>query len=597
MKKCDIVEIDGVSYTLRSPLGSGGAGEVWKVQSSDGQMYALKRVEKGKGSSDRDERFRKEIEFGIAASHRNVVKIHAKNEETKHFNYTMDLYSKSLREVFDEELGYELLLNYLTQLCDGLAYVHAEGVVHRDIKPENILVDTQTRQLVLADFGIAHFKDSFLTKRGDLLVNRNYLAPEQMIKNNARGVGKAADIFALGLIITEAFTKQNSRGARHKRIGDIHPFLSDLDLLVERMTLQDETRRIEIDAVRDSLDVISRQVESKIDDVRNELRPSSGSSGLEPAEINSILDRAGRDVLSARFIFERTANDELSRYNLNYHCEVSYRASWELFNTCVQSKIYSLCKKKFEYEGQGHWDTTDSESIVCSRKATLLEEFESIQSDYPVSEDSVWSGLPRMALHYFRFIKDYHCEELIENIRETVSGSGGDSLQSELLDAPIIWLAMNARKYLETDLFEATQWHREQLQFDRQVGILWDGTRLEDTTRIAAGGELFDKPLEADSIAQVLLEFRKSWDVSVGERVDGKYSIHFRSDAEYARFRQTAINIAAPSHVLEGDVLDMLRTAAKYDDLVGLVWEPTYDICVTLAKVLGLRDISHVPTG
>lgn len=84
--------------------------------------------------------------------------------------------------------------------------------MHRDIKPKNVLINPDTRRLVLADFGIAHFKDSSLTKNGDLLANRNYLAPEQMRRNNTLAIGKPADVFALGLVINEMFTKQNAGG-------------------------------------------------------------------------------------------------------------------------------------------------------------------------------------------------------------------------------------------------------------------------------------------------------------------------------------------------------------------------------------------------
>lgn len=138
--------------------------------------------------------------------------------------------------------------------------MHEQDIVHRDIKPENILVDGENRRLVLADFGIAHFKDSSLTQKRDLLANRNYQAPERMAKKDARGIGKPADVFAIGLIIIEAFTKQNSRCAQHRRVGDIHPFLSNLDLLVERMMLQDKTQRITVQAARDSLNLIRKQV-------------------------------------------------------------------------------------------------------------------------------------------------------------------------------------------------------------------------------------------------------------------------------------------------------------------------------------------------
>ena len=325
VKKRAIPKIDGVSYVFESVIGEGGTAEVWGVRSSlADQAFALKRIAKGVGSSARDERFRNEIRFGLSASNDHVVRIHSQFEDENYFYYTMDLYSMSLRKIIEEEFDYEVLLDYLSQLCNGLAYVHSKGIVHRDIKPENILVDRANRRLVLADFGIAHFKDSTLTKRGEILANRNYQAPEQMAKKDPGGIGQPADVFALGLLITEMFTKQNSRGARHRRVGDVHPFLSDLDLLVERMMLQDATQRIRIEAVRDMLNLIRRQVHSRIEELVDDLRRIDAPTGGHTRETEQVLERAGKDVLSAKYIFERATDAELLRYNSNYHCEISY---------------------------------------------------------------------------------------------------------------------------------------------------------------------------------------------------------------------------------------------------------------------------------
>ncbi|EXJ50536.1 hypothetical protein AS96_14195 [Microbacterium sp. MRS-1] len=129
-------EIDGTSYTVESKLGQGGASNVWRVRSSaDGRAYALKQIRKLGGSTKRDERFRNEIRFGIESEHPHVVKVHAWAEDDSSFYYVMDLYSASLRQVITEELADEVLLDYICQLCEGLMYVHGEGIVHRDIKP------------------------------------------------------------------------------------------------------------------------------------------------------------------------------------------------------------------------------------------------------------------------------------------------------------------------------------------------------------------------------------------------------------------------------------------------------------------------------
>jgi serine/threonine protein kinase len=594
MRKRPIPEINGVSYTAEAVLGEGGTAEVLKVRSSaDEEAYALKKIVKAK-KSVRNERFRNEIAFGKAATNDHVVKIHASAEDDGHFYYTMDLYPKSLRHVIDEESDPQVLLDYLSQLCDGLAYVHSEGVVHRDIKPENILVDGQTRHLVLADFGIAHFKDSRLTKSGEILANRNYQAPEQMAKKAPGDIGKAADVFALGLIITEVFTKENSRGTRHRKVGDVHPFLSDLDLLVESMTLQDQTRRINIQAARNELLRIRRLVESNIEDIQ-EFHPIFVPTGGSSTEGKLILERAATDILSAKYIFERTTDEELSQYNQNYHCEIGYRVSDELFNSCVQSKLYAICKEKFEYEGRSDWNASDMNSVVSPSKVRLLNEFESIQRQYPLDQDSIWAGLPRVAAHYFRFCKEYHCEEILQKIRQLLSVTphqGDGSLHTNLVNAPIVWIIQNVRRYLATDRFEISPRNLQRIKFERHVSVYWDGTFLDDSTRRAAGADLFDRSLFAENVAHILEEFQKDRDVSVWERLDGNYMIYFHSHDEYKKFGKEALASVDPDPVFQADVRDLLKPEYEDEGLVALTWEPTFTIRNTLANVLKSHDPS-----
>eukprot|EP00967_Tisochrysis_lutea_P069189 scaffold90874_cov21-Tisochrysis_lutea.AAC.2 len=44
---------------------------------------------------------------------------------------------------------------YAYQMCRALQNIHRVGICHRDIKPQNLLVNTETHQLKLCDFGSA----------------------------------------------------------------------------------------------------------------------------------------------------------------------------------------------------------------------------------------------------------------------------------------------------------------------------------------------------------------------------------------------------------------------------------------------------------
>jgi serine/threonine protein kinase len=583
--------IDGAAYERESLLGQGGSAVVWKVhRKSDGQVFAVKRIEKdSKENSARNRRFEQEIKYGQTTKHPNVVGIHARSEDERFFYYVMDFYPNTLRDVINNEFDPYVLLDYTRQLCEALAHVHGDGMVHRDIKPENVLVDPDMRRLVLADFGIAHFKESTLTKHEDLLVNRNYLAPEQMLKNNAKGVGNPADIFALGLVVTEMFTKQNPRGRRHALTRDRYPFLGDLDPIIEQMLLQDEAQRLRIANVRGLLRVMLQRLDTTIEEIADEIRPTEVHASVSSAEVERSLDRAARDILSAKYVFERDNEVELSRYNLNYHCEISYEVSVELFNTCAQAVVYSMCKAKFDYEGAGAWDEHDYSLVSSADKSTLLSELSMILADFPIPQGSLWGGLPRQSAHLFRFCKDYHCKELLTSLRAAVYGKGYDALRENLVNAPIVHVVRSVRTYLNTDYLEFDQAVREKIGVERHLSVLWNETLPLDPARELTGIELFTEPFNGNDIANAITVLESKWGASVGEVVGGNYSVIFWSRERYRCFHDEALALAEPGSVFEADVLNLLRPEAEYDDFVALTWDRNFDVAITLGKILGIR--------
>ena len=116
------------------------------------------------------------------------------------------------------ELGRPLhpdeVMAVMVPVLDAIGAVHGAGIVHRDIKPENIIVSRDSRgrlRPMVSDFGIAKLlEESVLlakkqrTESGLRLGTPAYMSPEQ-VRGDA-DLGKASDIFALGVLLYELVT-------------------------------------------------------------------------------------------------------------------------------------------------------------------------------------------------------------------------------------------------------------------------------------------------------------------------------------------------------------------------------------------------------
>ncbi len=97
-----------------------------------------------------------------------------------------------------------------TQIVNGLAGIHAAGVIHKDLNPANMVFNTRTGQLTIIDFGLA----TTLSRETPALKNPHvlegtlaYLSPEQTGRMN-RTVDYRTDFYALGVTFYELLTGQ-----------------------------------------------------------------------------------------------------------------------------------------------------------------------------------------------------------------------------------------------------------------------------------------------------------------------------------------------------------------------------------------------------
>ncbi|MHB8736748.1 MAG: serine/threonine-protein kinase, partial [Terriglobales bacterium] len=91
-------------------------------------------------------------------------------------------------------------------LARAVQAAHQQGIVHRDLKPGNVLFAADGAAKI-TDFGLAKVLDdeSSDTRSDAILGTPAYMAPEQA-RGESRGIGPAADVYALGVILYEALT-------------------------------------------------------------------------------------------------------------------------------------------------------------------------------------------------------------------------------------------------------------------------------------------------------------------------------------------------------------------------------------------------------
>jgi serine/threonine protein kinase len=266
-------------------VGTGGAGIVYKVETDDHQILAVKCLDPRRVTTAKRKRFKTELYFCSKNEHKNIITvldqgIFSIDGEDSPF-YVMPYYAATLRDLMKAGISREKILPIFSQILDGVEAAHLKNVWHRDLKPENVLYDASSQTLLVADFGIVHFGEEELytlveTKAHERLANFQYAAPEQ----RARGkiVDHRADIFATGLILNEMFTGHIIQGEGYARVGKVAPEFSYLDEMIAKMIQQfPEDRPNSIAEIKQILiarknEFVSRQ---KLDALRQTVVPST----------------------------------------------------------------------------------------------------------------------------------------------------------------------------------------------------------------------------------------------------------------------------------------------------------------------------------
>jgi len=210
-------------YRVVSPIGQGGMAEVFKGYQPTLDRYVALKILSPRFAADTEfyERFQREASAVARLHHPNIVQVYDFGSVERLTYMVMEyIPGPTLKERVrllrgrGETLSLAEVLTVTRQIASALDHAHANGLIHRDIKPANILLranefdpaNAQDAYAVLTDFGVVKMLEGVkFTATGMTMGTPDYMSPEQ-----ARGddVGRASDIYALGVVVYEMLVGQ-----------------------------------------------------------------------------------------------------------------------------------------------------------------------------------------------------------------------------------------------------------------------------------------------------------------------------------------------------------------------------------------------------
>ncbi|MBV6396822.1 MAG: Serine/threonine-protein kinase PknD [Anaerolineales bacterium] len=198
-------------YRIMEQLGQGGMATVFKAYHASLDRYvALKVLHTAFGEDPSFEaRFQREARLVAKLEHPNIVPVYDYAEHTGRKYLVMKyIEGETLKARLQRgPLSAEELNKIISAIGSALAYAHKMGILHRDIKPSNVLLTTDG-SIYLADFGLARIAAAGeSTLSGDMIMGTpQYISPEQAM--GKKELDEGTDIYSFGVMLYEMVVGQ-----------------------------------------------------------------------------------------------------------------------------------------------------------------------------------------------------------------------------------------------------------------------------------------------------------------------------------------------------------------------------------------------------
>ncbi len=189
-------------------IGHGAMGVVYEaLDPTIGRKIALKAIRFDGIGTTADEaarRFKNEARAAGGLNHPHIVTVYDAGEDNGILYLAMEFIEGSTLEALIRQqrtIATSQTIDIIRQVCSGLDFAHAKGIIHRDVKPANIML-AGSGPAKITDFGIARAGEA-MTITGQVVGTPNYMSPEQVLGKQLDG---RSDLFSVGVILYEMVT-------------------------------------------------------------------------------------------------------------------------------------------------------------------------------------------------------------------------------------------------------------------------------------------------------------------------------------------------------------------------------------------------------
>lgn len=193
-------------FRIVRELGKGATSIVYLVTTSDGSVFALKRLRPDRDNKISRRMFETEISLTGKLNHPNIVTMIESGADENNLPYiVMEHVDGEALDVFAAPgfaLPDEMIIDVVRQSAEALDYACKHGVIHRDLKPANIMLRHEDGQVKITDFGCAMVSDTESTQLG-VVGSANFMSPEQV---QGLSLSYQSDIFSLGGVLYRLLT-------------------------------------------------------------------------------------------------------------------------------------------------------------------------------------------------------------------------------------------------------------------------------------------------------------------------------------------------------------------------------------------------------